>query len=148
MDDFAPTLRLVSLPWVTSVSVEAVRDLVTLWTAEAVGAAQRLVDLSVDYARNRQQFGRPVGSFQAVKHQLADMHSWAEYADTAVVWASAEPEETFRACGYALETAIRVAQGAIQVHGGMGFTWELGLHIYLRAMLARRDLVRGLEAAR
>ena len=143
-DDFAPTLRLALVPWVTTIDEVAARELAVLWAAESVGAAQRLVELSVAYAKEREQFGRPIGSFQAIKHRLADMHSMAEYADTAVVWSSHEPHNAVRPTLYALDTAILVAQSAIQVHGGMGFTWEMGLHYYLRSMLMRRELVQGL----
>jgi len=100
----------------------------------------------VQYAKDREQFGRPIGSFQAIKHRLADMHSDAEYAETSVIWASMEREQAERATLYALDTSIRVAESAIQVHGGMGFTWEMGLHFYLRAMLTQRELVTGLWA--
>lgn len=143
-DDFAPTMRLAVLPWATTIDPVAARELAVLWAAESVGAAQRLVELSVAYAKEREQFGRPIGSFQAIKHRLADMHSMAEYADTAVVWSSHEPHNAVRPALYALDTSILVAQSAIQVHGGMGFTWEMGLHYYLRAMLMRRELVQGL----
>jgi alkylation response protein AidB-like acyl-CoA dehydrogenase len=145
-DDLAPSLRLLAVPWVTDVPREAARELAVLWAAEAAGGAQRLVDLSVQYAKDRTQFGKPIGSFQAVKHRLADMHSTAQYAESAVIWASLEPDEAGRVSLYALDAAINVAEGSIQVHGGMGFTWEMGLHFYLRSMLSRRELIRGLLA--
>jgi Acyl-CoA dehydrogenase, C-terminal domain len=143
-DTLSPVLRPTVVPWVTALEPEPARELLVLWAAESTGAAQRLVDLSVEYAKERKQFGKPIGSFQAIKHRLADMHSQAEYADTAVVWASTEPENSLRAARYALDAAITVAQGAIQVHGGMGFTWEMGLHYFLRSMLVRRELAHGL----
>jgi hypothetical protein len=143
-DTLSPVLRPTVVPWVTELDREAARELLVLWAAESTGAAQRLVDVSVQYAKERHQFGRPIGSFQAIKHRLADMHASAEYADTAVVWASTEPDNSVRAARYALDTAITVAQSAIQVHGGMGFTWEMGLHYYLRSMLVRRELAQGL----
>ncbi len=145
-EGFAPVLRTAVLPWATQISADASRELAILWAAECVGAAQHLVDLSVDYARVREQFGKPIGSFQAVKHRLADMHSDAEYADTAVIWAAMDSDNAYRAIRYAVETSLKVAQSAIQVHGGMGFTWEMGLHFYLRSMLVRRELVSGLIA--
>jgi alkylation response protein AidB-like acyl-CoA dehydrogenase len=88
------------------------------------------------------QFGHPIGSFQAVKHQLADMHIETQLAETAVLWASLEPAEAHRPVRFAVDAAIRVAQDAIQVHGAMGFTWELGLHYYLRSMLVRREMLQ------
>jgi len=145
-EPFAPSLCASILHYSTEMSGEAAYELAVIWAAEAVGAAQTLVDLSVQYAKDREQFGRPIGSFQAIKHRLADMHSDAEYAETSVIWASMEREQAERATLYALDTSIRVAESAIQVHGGMGFTWEMGLHFYLRAMLTQRELVTGLWA--
>jgi alkylation response protein AidB-like acyl-CoA dehydrogenase len=145
-ESFAPSLCASILSYSTEIPDEAAYELAVIWAAEAVGAAQTLVDLSVQYAKDREQFGRPIGSFQAIKHRLADMHSDAEYAETAIIWASVERDQAERATRYALDTAIRIAESAIQVHGGMGFTWEMGLHFYLRAMLTQRDLVSGLWA--
>ena len=142
----APGLRVAVVPWTTSMPTAAALELAVLWAAESAGAAQRLVDLSVAYAKDRKQFGKPIGSFQAIKHRLADMHAKAQYAQTAVIWASLEPDNAARASRYALDTAISVAESSIQVHGGMGFTWEMGLHYYLRSMLTRRELVQGLLA--
>ncbi len=143
---FTPSLRPAVLPWTSDIPAGAALELGVIWAAETVGAAQRLVDLSVKYAKDRVQFGKPIGSFQAIKHRLADMHSQAQYAETAVIWASLEPENAFRASRYALDTCVAVAESSIQVHGGMGFTWEMGLHCFLRSMLTRRELVQGLWA--
>ena len=147
-EPFAPSMCTSILHYSTEIPAEAAYELAVMWAAEAVGAAQTLVDLSVQYAKDREQFGRPIGSFQAIKHRLADMHSDAEYAETAVIWESMEMDQAERATLYALDTSIRVAESAIQVHGGMGFTWEMGLHFYLRAMLTQRELVTGLWADR
>lgn len=143
VDDLSPVLRTAVVPWISDITAEAAGELGVLWAAQAVGGAQWLVKASVAFARERTQFGKPIGSFQAVKHRLADMHAQAEYADAAVVWAAHEPADAERASRYALGAAVRVAQGAIQVHGGMGFTWELGLHYYLRSMLMWRELASG-----
>ena len=145
-DAFTPALRPSVLPWTTKMEIEAARELGVIWAAEVVGAAQKLVDLSVAYAKTREQFGKPIGSFQAIKHRLADMHSQAQYAQTAVIWASLDPTNSQRACDYAVGTSISLAEQSIQVHGGMGFTWEMGLHYYLRTMLTRRELIVGLWA--
>lgn len=108
--------------------------------ALCVGIASATCDLAVDYARGRQQFGRPIGSFQAVKHLCADMLVRAETARAAVHAAAVtadQPEvgDAGRlAAGSALlatEAALTNAKAAIQVHGGMGFTWEVPLHLYL-----------------
>lgn len=144
---FAPTLDSVEIPWTTKFDAPAARDLSVLWAAEAAGIARTLVAISVEYTSERHQFGKPVGSFQAVKHILADAHISAEQADTAALWAAADPARAFEVSTHAIERAIDVAERAIQVHGGMGFTWEMGLHFYLRHLLMFRDLVSGLAAA-
>jgi alkylation response protein AidB-like acyl-CoA dehydrogenase len=140
-EPFAHGLRCAVLPWVTEIPDDARIELEVVWAAEVVGAAQRLLDLAVDYAKQRVQFNHPIGSFQAVKHRLADMHIETQLAETAVLWASVEPAEAHRPVRFAVDAAIGVAQGAIQVHGAMGFTWELGLHYYLRSMLVRREML-------
>lgn len=140
-ETFAHSLRCAVVPWVTEMPTAARLELDVVWAAEVVGAAQRLLDLAVAYAKERVQFGRPIGSFQAVKHQLADMHIEVQLAESAVLWATMEPEQTRRVTRYAVDAAIGVAENAIQVHGAMGFTWELGLHFYLRSMLVRRELL-------
>lgn len=139
---FAPTLRSSTTSWSARIEDDAARELGVLFAAEAVGSAQRLLDLSVQYAKEREQFGKPIGAFQAVKHRLADMHSSTQYAQSAVVWAALEPANAIRASRYAIDTSITVAEGSIQVHGGMGFTWEMGLHFFLRRMLVRRQLLQ------
>ena len=145
-ETFAPSLLTTIVDVATTIPAGAASELAVIWAAESVGAAQQLLQLSVEYAKTREQFGNPIGSFQAIKHRLADMHSDAEYAETAVIWASVEADQAKRASLYAVDTSIRVAESAIQVHGGMGFTWEMGLHFYLRAMLTQRELINGLWA--
>jgi hypothetical protein len=140
-DPFAQSLRSAVVPWVTELPAAARHELEVVWAAEVVGGAQHLLDLAVDYAKERVQFGKPIGTFQAVKHRLADMHIEVQLAESAVLWASLEPDQTRRVCQYAVDRAIGVAEDAIQVHGAMGFTWELGLHFYLRSMLVRRELL-------
>jgi alkylation response protein AidB-like acyl-CoA dehydrogenase len=113
--------------------------------AELVGLVQRVLDLSVDYAKTRQQFGRPIGAFQAVQHQCADMLLMTESTRSAVYYAawslSANAPDAARAIAiakaYASDAARDVCHRAIQVHGGIGFTWEHDLHIYLKR--ARAD---------
>jgi hypothetical protein len=140
-DPFAQSLRSAVVPWVTELPAAARHELEVVWAAEVVGAAQHLLDVAVEYAKVRVQFGQPIGTFQAIKHRLADMHIEVQLAETAVLWASLEPEQERRVCRYAVDAAIGVAEAAIQVHGAMGFTWELGLHFYLRSMLVRRELL-------
>lgn len=140
-EPFAHGLRCAVIPWLTELPEDARIELDVILAAEVVGAAQRLLELAVEYAKQRVQFNRPIGSFQAVKHRLADMHIATELAETAVLWASVEPDEAYRPVRFAVDSAITVAQSAIQVHGAMGFTWELGLHYYLRSMLVRREML-------
>jgi alkylation response protein AidB-like acyl-CoA dehydrogenase len=90
--------------------------------AEQVGGAQRVLDMSVDYAKTRIQFGRPIGSFQAIKHKCADMLLEVESAKSAAYyagWAAAEDNDELPAEN-------------IQIHGGIGFTWEHDAHLYFK----------------
>lgn len=104
------------------------------------GIAGRMVATAVEYARTREQFGQAIGSFQAIKHRCADMAVALEAARSAAyygIWALSEdaPDRTravSMAKAYAGEVARHVCNETIQVHGGMGFTWELGLHRFLR----------------
>ncbi|MDT5274635.1 MAG: hypothetical protein QOG95_1567, partial [Mycobacterium sp.] len=108
---------------------------------DALGAAARLLDMTVSYAKQREQFGAPIGSFQAVKHHCADMAVAVE-AGRASLWAAALALDTApaaarsraasAAAAYTKSAAARVAGTALQVHGGIGFTWEHDLHLFLR----------------
>jgi alkylation response protein AidB-like acyl-CoA dehydrogenase len=120
-----------------------VGDLATIaLAAEQVGSAQRLLEISVEYARLRTQFGRTIGSFQAVKHRCAEMSVDVESARSAAyngVWtAASRPADEQLAVAaaiahsYCSEAFTRVAASCIQVHGGLGFTWEHPAHLYYR----------------
>ena len=108
--------------------------------AESTGLAQRALDFSVEYAKDRQQFGRPIGAYQAVSHRCAQMLLETENSRSAVygaAWAAdAEPESlplaASMAKAYASDAGWRVPDAAIQVHGGIGFTWEHDLHFFLK----------------
>ena len=108
--------------------------------AESTGLAQRSLDMSVAYAKDRQQFGRPIGAYQAVSHRCAQMLLETENSRSAVygaAWAAdAEPESlplaASTAKAYASDAGWRVPDAAIQVHGGIGFTWEHDLHFFLK----------------
>ncbi len=128
----------------------------TLLAAEAVGGSSDCVDAAVDYAKVRQQFGRTIATFQAVKHHCANMLVAVESA-TAAVWdasrAAAEDEEQFRlvaavAAALALPAYARNAELNIQVHGGIGFTWEHDAHLHLRRALVTSALFGGDTPAR
>ncbi|MEW1545947.1 acyl-CoA dehydrogenase family protein [Streptomyces tsukubensis] len=112
-----------------------------LTAAEQLGTAGRVTELAVRYAREREQFGRPVGSFQAVKHLCADMLVRTELARAAVYAAavSGDPAETAGAKLLADDAAVANARDCVQIHGGMGFTWEADIHLHLkRAWLRAR----------
>ncbi|MET9884985.1 acyl-CoA dehydrogenase family protein [Streptomyces sp. NPDC006430] len=104
--------------------------------AEAVGAAGRALDRTVEYVCQREQFGRPLGSFQAVKHRLADLYVQLQAARSAAYYAAWDPQQGGLALAQALE-ALRVTAGeAIQLHGGIGFTWEHDAHLYFKRAAA------------
>jgi alkylation response protein AidB-like acyl-CoA dehydrogenase len=109
-----------------------------LAAADAVGAAAHLLELTVEYAKQRMTFGRTLASYQAVKHKCADMLCWIEGSRAAVAAAaaSAGDREIAIAKAYAGEHCARVAGEALQIHGGIGFTWEHDLHLYLRRIKA------------
>jgi alkylation response protein AidB-like acyl-CoA dehydrogenase len=108
--------------------------------AEQVGGAQRVLEMSVDYAKNRIQFGRPIGSFQAIKHKCADMLLEVESAKSAAYyaeWAAAENSDELgvAACmakAYCSEAYFHASAENIQIHGGIGFTWEHDAHLYFK----------------
>lgn len=113
---------------------------VTMLAAEQVGGAQKCLDQSVEYAKTRLQFGRPIGSFQAIKHKCADMLVETEFARSAAyhaAFAIADNEEdVFEAAhlakSYCSEIYFHAAAENIQIHGGMGFTWEHPAHLYFK----------------
>ena len=109
-------------------------------SAEMCGGAQQVLDMSVEYAKVREQFGRPIGSFQAIQHKCADMLVQVEGAKSATyyaAWAVANdaPDAALAAAmakAYCSDAYRQVTSEGIQVHGGIGFTWEHDLHIYFK----------------
>ncbi len=108
--------------------------------AEMVGGMQRTLDITVEYAKTRKQFGKPIGIFQAVQHQCADMYLETESARSAAYYAAWALEENSSDAAaavsiakmYASDASRTVGNRGIQIHGGMGFTWENDLHLYYR----------------
>lgn len=108
--------------------------------AEMVGGAARALEISVEYSKSRVQFGRPIGSFQAIQHRCADMLLLTESARSAVYAAACAASEDSDgvallasiAKAYASDAYTKVAGEAIQIHGGMGFTWEHDAHLYFK----------------
>ncbi|MER6635227.1 acyl-CoA dehydrogenase family protein [Streptomyces microflavus] len=104
--------------------------------AEAVGAAAGALERTVAYVKEREQFGRAIGSFQAVKHRLADLYVRVEAARSAAYYAAWDPAAGPLALAQALEAARIVAGEAVQLHGGIGFTWEHEAHLYVKRAAA------------
>jgi alkylation response protein AidB-like acyl-CoA dehydrogenase len=115
-----------------------------------VGGAQKCLETATEYAKTRLQFGRPIGSYQAIKHKCADMLVEVEFAKSAAYaacFAASENEDDFLeaaalAKAYCSETYFHAASENIQIHGGMGFTWELPVHLYFKRAKAS-DLFMG-----
>jgi alkylation response protein AidB-like acyl-CoA dehydrogenase len=116
------------------------RTATVLVAAEAVGVAERTLEMSVEYAKVRQQFGKPIGTFQAIKHRCADMATRTEVARAVVVYAAVAVAESVPdadahvhgAKALATDAAIENATDNVQNHGGMGYTWESDAHLYLK----------------
>ncbi len=127
-----------------------------LLAVEQVGAGQHLLDLTVDYAKSRLQFGRPIGSFQAIKHKLADRLIDLEHARSTAyhsVWALTDgSDDPALAVSIAQATSSaalsRIAADTIQVHGGIGFTWEHQAHLYFKRATTDAALLGNAEQHR
>jgi alkylation response protein AidB-like acyl-CoA dehydrogenase len=150
LDPLTPVAALEALPegaplGGADLAVRTRRTAALLAAAQQVGLGQAAVDLGAAYARERTQFGRPIGSFQAVKHLLADAHVDIDVARAAVHAAAVELDEAggdlgvpARTCGIdaarvvASRAAARATAACVQVHGGMGYTWEVDAHLLLK----------------
>jgi alkylation response protein AidB-like acyl-CoA dehydrogenase len=114
--------------------------------AEQLGGAQRVLEMSVDHAKVRHQFGRPIGSFQAIKHRCADMLIGVESSRSAVLYAAATadsdpsrlPAVASLAKAYCSDAYFTAAAENIQIHGGIGFTWEHDAHLYFKRATSSR----------
>jgi alkylation response protein AidB-like acyl-CoA dehydrogenase len=133
--------RLVGVAGAAGPVLAATMDVAALaLAAEQLGGAQAALDMAVAYAKEREQFGRPIGSFQAIKHRCADLLLELESARSIVgyaAWAVAEsspevPAVAALAKAYVSEAFFHIAAENIQIHGGIGFTWEHDAHLYLK----------------
>jgi alkylation response protein AidB-like acyl-CoA dehydrogenase len=114
--------------------------IVTALSAETVGVAQKAMEMAVEYARDRKQFGRPIGSYQAVSHRCAQMLLEVEGSRSGAYYAAwcadSEPDSLPAAASgakaYSSDAGWRVCGSSLQVHGGIGFTWEHDLHFFLK----------------
>jgi len=148
--DSAPAVLLVAAPRAEVVLADLRRLALVALAAEHAGIVARLLDLTCEYVVQREQFGRAIGSFQAVKHRLADVLvdreralSAARYA-AALLDSDADPDEADLAAAIAAavcqDAALRTAHETVQLHGGIGFTWEHQAHYYLRRVLGDEGL--------
>lgn len=154
--DSAPATLLAGPGETPSVITRALQTGAALLAVEQVGAAQHLLDLAVEYAKTRMQFGRQIGTFQAVKHRLADMLVDLEHARSTAyhaVWALVDDSDDIAlatciaqaTCSAALS---RIAADTIQVHGGIGFTWEHQAHLYFKRAMTNAALLGTAEQHR
>jgi alkylation response protein AidB-like acyl-CoA dehydrogenase len=136
----------------TSAVAETVDRLVAAAVVDGVGAASRALEMAVDYAKERRQFDRPIGSFQAVQHLCADMLRAVELARAGAYYAcwaadAADAPERHRAAtmahAFAADELYGVGASLIQVHGGIGFTWEHDAHLYYKRLLTLKELAGG-----
>ena len=140
--DDAPAQRLATA---SPDAVEAlIDDVVIAWAADALGAARAIMDLVVEYAKVRRQFGQPIGAFQAVQHLCVDMYETVELARGGVIHALWAADAGNRAERHSAAIRTRAFSGrlaavgdtAIQVFGGIGYTWEHDAHLYLKRLLS------------
>lgn len=152
--DLAPA-RLIGADGAAELALERTLDLAAvLLAAEQVGGAQACLELTVEYAKLRTQFGRKIGSFQAVKHRCADMLVAVESARSAAyhaAWAAAEsaqdlPVASAMAKAMASEAYTFCAAETIQLHGGIGFTWEHDCHLFVKRAKSSGALFGGAAA--
>jgi alkylation response protein AidB-like acyl-CoA dehydrogenase len=141
LDFAAVPARLIGSAGDATAILDRVLDIAAIaLAAEQLGAAQRALDITVDYTKTRHQFGRPIGSFQALKHRMADLLMEVESLRSAVAYAAsavAEGSDEVPALAsllkaYASETYFHVAAEMIQMHGGIGFTWEHDAHLFFK----------------
>ena len=138
LDPTRPQARVtVGRPGTKVGSASYARDLhYVALAAESVGGAARVVEMTVDHLRTREQFGRPLGSFQALRHRVADLTVTVEAATSSAWYAAQAPEDLPVAAPLAKAVAadafVAVAGEAIQLHGGIGFTWEHDLHLFFK----------------
>lgn len=138
----------------TDLSADRIRDEFAILTvAELVGGMQQVLADTVEFVKGRQQFGRPIGSFQAVKHRLADMYALAEQARAFVQFAALEcmhgTDSAASLIGAATRwvprSAVNLFEDAIHLHGAMGYSWEVNVHLHLRRALTVRAALENVE---
>jgi alkylation response protein AidB-like acyl-CoA dehydrogenase len=150
LDFAAVPARLVGTEGAAAGALAATLDRAAVaLAAEQLGGAQRVLEMSVDYARARRQFGRPIGSFQAIKHKCADMLVEVESSRSAVLHAATVADESpgelpvaaALARAYCSDAYFHAAAETIQIHGGIGFTWEHDAHLHLKRAKSSQTLL-------
>ncbi|HEX5407131.1 MAG TPA: acyl-CoA dehydrogenase family protein [Pseudonocardiaceae bacterium] len=141
VDTFAPSLPTADLD-IGVVNVRQLQVEATLRAMGAVSATRTAFAGVVDYSRSRRAYGQVIGSFQAMKHLMADMFVALELAESGCVWAANDLDNAFTVCDDVLARCLWVAGRCIQAYGGIGFTWEGGTHYYVRHIVAAQRLNR------
>lgn len=126
-------------------------ELALLMASELAGGMHAILSETIEYVRDREQFGRSIGSFQAVKHTLADLYAATEQARAAVLFAavacdggrSSAPADIAAATRWVVRTAIDTFERALHLHGAMGYSWEVDIHLHLRRALTTHRMLSG-----
>lgn len=139
----AMPLAILDVAATPELSDERRGELHAVLAAVAVGCADAVAERAIAWAGTREQFGRPILKFQAVRHHLANLHIAREQAWTAAVAGGHEPEHAARWSRLACDLSVRSMELGIQVHGGVGFTAEVGLHLYLDHVLQIASVLGG-----
>ncbi len=151
--DSTPATRLGAAGVDAGEAVSEIVDRITVaWVLDGLGAAARSLEMAVEYAKERHQFGKPIGSFQAVQLLCADMLVWIELGRAAAYYAAwacddADAAERHRATtmakAYASDAFYKVGANAVQVFAGIGFTWEHDIHLYYKRLLTLQHAFGG-----
>jgi len=147
-DVVVPPSSLVGNPVDGETELDSLLALATaLQCAETLGAMEQTFDFTLEYSKDRRAFGRPIGSFQVIKHHFADMALWLESAAAATAAAAeavqighASLEAVSVAKAYIGDRAVEVVRECLQIHGGIGFTWEHDIHLFLRRVESNRAI--------
>ena len=135
---------------------KVIDESITALAIETVGTSQSIFDLTLNYAKEREQFGVPIGSFQAIKHRFADMLVLLERARATSYFAALTVSENDHRRPLAVATAKaaagdcqrKIGREGIQIHGGIGYTWEHNMHIYVRRVLTDAQLLGSADEQR
>jgi alkylation response protein AidB-like acyl-CoA dehydrogenase len=145
-----PPQRALGSPGNVAAALDrALDESITALAAEMVGTCQALFDLTLEYAKHREQFGQPIGAFQATQHKFADLFIALEKARSTVLFSAmtlAEEDERRPLAAATAKVAAgdcqhRLAKEGIQIHGGLGYTWEQDVHLYVKRIQSGEKLL-------